>query len=39
VLQFGLPNFYFHLALAHAIARANGVRLGKADFDGLHRYD
>jgi hypothetical protein len=29
-----LPNFYFHLATAYSILRANGVDLGKADFIG-----
>ncbi|MEM9797477.1 MAG: DUF1993 family protein [Pseudomonadota bacterium] len=35
---FALPNMWFHLTAAYAILRANGVALGKADFDGLHRY-
>ncbi|GLS27899.1 DUF1993 family protein [Marinibactrum halimedae] len=33
-----LPNFYFHISMVYAIARANGVELGKGDFDGLHEY-
>ena len=37
--QFALPNFVFHLAAAYAILRQQGVPLGKADFDGYHRYD
>lgn len=37
--QFALPNFFFHLAAAYAILRQQGVPLGKADFDGFHRYD
>lgn len=32
--QFALPNFYFHLSMAYAILRKNGVPLGKADFLG-----
>jgi hypothetical protein len=36
--QFALPNFFFHLAAAYAILRQRGVPLGKADFDGFHRY-
>lgn len=36
--QFALPNFFFHLAAAYAILRHRGVPLGKADFDGFHRY-
>lgn len=27
-----LPNFYFHLTMAYAILRHNGVELGKRDF-------
>jgi hypothetical protein len=34
VLQFMLPNFYFHLATAHDILRHNGMKLGKADYLG-----
>lgn len=33
-----LPNFYFHLSMACAIARAHGAAIGKADFDGYHVY-
>ena len=32
--QFALPNFYFHITLAYAILRHNGVALGKMDFIG-----
>jgi hypothetical protein len=32
--QFGVPNVYFHAAIAYAILRNNGVELGKADFLG-----
>jgi len=32
LVQFALPNFYFHLTTAYAILRHNGVPLGKADF-------
>lgn len=35
---YGLPNFFFHLTMGYAALRAAGVSLGKADFDGLHRY-
>ncbi len=35
---FGTPNFLFHLSMAFAILRQNGVEIGKADFDGLHDY-
>ena len=32
--QFVLPNFYFHLTVAYAILRHNGVDIGKRDFLG-----
>ena len=35
---YGLPNFFFHLTMGYAALRAAGVPLGKADFDGFHRY-
>ena len=35
---FGMPNFLFHAGMAFAILRANGVVIGKADFDGQHDY-
>lgn len=34
LLSFVLPNFYFHLSMAYAILRHNGVPLGKMDFLG-----
>lgn len=34
LLEFGLPNFYFHLAMTHAILRHNGVPIGKKDYLG-----
>jgi hypothetical protein len=34
VLNFGLPNFYFHVATAHAILRNQGVAVGKRDYLG-----
>lgn len=36
--DFGLPNFYFHHAMAHVALKQAGATLGKADFDGLHVY-
>ena len=36
--EFGLPNIYFHHAMAHLALKQAGVTLGKADFDGLHEY-
>lgn len=38
VYHYALPNFFFHLNTAYAIARAAGVPLGKGDFDGYHQY-
>jgi hypothetical protein len=34
VVQFGMPNFYFHLVTAYSILRNQGVPLGKMDFIG-----
>ena len=34
LLQFALPNFYFHLTMAYAILRHNGLELGKLDYLG-----
>jgi hypothetical protein len=34
VLAFALPNFYFHVAIAHAILRNQGVAVGKLDYLG-----
>jgi hypothetical protein len=34
VLQMTIPNTYFHLAMAYAILRENGVDVGKMDFLG-----
>lgn len=34
LLQFALPNFYFHLATAYDILRHNGIALSKRDFIG-----
>jgi hypothetical protein len=34
LLQFALPNFFFHATTAYAILRHNGVEIGKADFIG-----
>ncbi len=36
--EYALPNFFFHLCMAYAILRHEGVPLGKADFDGFHLY-
>lgn len=34
LVQFVLPNLYFHAATAYAILRHNGVEIGKMDFLG-----
>ncbi|HWU27210.1 MAG TPA: DUF1993 domain-containing protein [Rhizomicrobium sp.] len=34
LLNFVLPNFYFHTSMAYAILRHNGVDIGKRDFLG-----
>jgi len=31
---FAVPNFYFHMTMAYAILRENGLALGKTDFLG-----
>lgn len=38
VHQYILPNFFFHMSMVYAIAKANGVELSKGDFDGIHSY-
>jgi uncharacterized protein len=34
LIQFALPNFYFHTSIAYAILRHNGLDIGKRDFMG-----
>src|SRR6201999_3170627 len=34
LLQMTIPNTYFHIAMAYAILRHNGVDVGKMDFLG-----
>ena len=34
LIEFALPNFFFHLTLAYAILRSNGVPVEKGDFMG-----
>jgi hypothetical protein len=34
LVNFALPNFYFHATAAYAILRHNGIELGKRDFLG-----
>lgn len=35
VTAFALPNFYFHVATAHAILRNAGIAVGKVDYLGV----
>lgn len=35
---FALPNLWFHLSMAYAIARREGLEIGKGDYDGWHSY-
>jgi hypothetical protein len=35
LLQFAMPNVFFHMATAYGILRHNGVVLGKADYLGI----
>jgi hypothetical protein len=32
LLQFALPNFFFHTTTAYAIQRPSGIDIGKTDF-------
>lgn len=34
IVQYGVPNFYFHASTAYLILRHNGVDVGKLDFLG-----
>jgi hypothetical protein len=34
LVNFGLPNFFFHVTTAYALLRHNGVDIGKDDFIG-----
>jgi hypothetical protein len=34
LLQYALPNFFFHTTTAYAILRHNGLEIGKADYVG-----
>lgn len=37
LLNFAIPNFYFHVTTAYAILRHNGVEVGKRDYLGEAR--
>ncbi len=34
LLQYALPNFFFHTTTAYAILRHNGIEIGKGDYIG-----
>jgi uncharacterized protein len=34
LVEYALPNFYFHLTTAYAVLRHNGVEVGKRDYIG-----
>ena len=34
LINYAFPNFYFHTSMAYAIARKNGVPIGKSNFMG-----
>jgi len=36
LLQYGLPQFFFHVTTAYALLRHNGVAIGKRDFMGAY---
>ncbi len=36
LLQYGLPQFFFHVAAVYSILRHNGVEIGKRDFMGAY---
>ena len=38
LLQVAIPNIYFHIVMAYAILRHNGVDVGKMDFLGPMRF-
>jgi uncharacterized protein len=38
VYALALPNFFFHISMAYAIAKIHGVPVGKGDYDGYHDY-
>lgn len=38
VVRFAYPNMLFHFTQAYAGLRHAGLQIGKADFDGFHRY-
>lgn len=35
LLDFAIPNFYFHVVMVYALLRKEGVDVGKQDFLGM----
>lgn len=38
LLDYVLPNLYFHISVVYALLRSAGVKLGKQDFEGASSY-
>lgn len=38
LMEYAIPNFYFHVTTAYAILRHNGVQIGKKDYLGALPY-
>ncbi|WP_137936637.1 DUF1993 domain-containing protein [Chitinivorax sp. B] len=38
LFHYASPNFFFHLSMAYAILRQQGVEVSKQHFDGFHSY-
>jgi uncharacterized protein len=36
LLNYGLPQFFFHVSMTYAILRHNGVEVGKGDYMGVY---
>jgi uncharacterized protein len=36
LLSYGLPQFFFHVAMAYALLRHNGIEIGKRDYMGAY---
>ena len=36
LLNYGLPQFFFHVTTAYALLRHNGVEIGKRDYMGAY---
>jgi hypothetical protein len=34
--SYGLPQFFFHVSMAYAILRHNGMAIGKRDYMGVY---